>query len=486
MTNAESSEDMEGQVDKEAPDFSAADFMATDKEGAKDGASSGAPETKQEEPLEDVLFHHARGYVSFKRIKDKAGKTVIKKGSKLAYKMVERLAKKETAAISKTFADTEELISSKKVIQDIDAFVESFADLRAIEKNVQCHAVVNDLGYSVNLPPEIKYYLTIMSSQFPELYRKSLFCAWFSTLLAKQQEQGKEQLKETFLVGLLHDLGLLFVPENMHKKLNGFTPTEWQYYQRHAIYSKVIIQNVWPDEEGLLRAVLLHHERGDGFGFPFAYTSEKIPPSSKLVAISDYVYELRFNNIKAPLKSMLDVLPFIKANSLRFSGDIYPIFKELAKGCNLEPTLLLRPENIAKVIEEVIERTLVLNQLFIHLFTLKHVLLNGEFPKYGKKVENICDLLQSVRDKSGMISNEYMESIHALEEEEWANAIVDVQEADILQTELIRLVDKTQSIIFMLLKFELDESDVRHGEIKLISQAIKEIVDESPASLVCQ
>ena len=147
---------------------------------------------------------------------------------------------------------------------------------------------------------------------------------------------------------------------------------------------------------------------------------------------------------------------------------------------------MLRPENIAKVIEEVIERTLVLNQLFIHLFTLKHVLLNGEFPKYGKKVENICDLLQSVRDKSGMISNEYMESIHALEEEEWANAIVDVQESDILQTELIRLVDKTQSIIFMLLKFELDESDVRHGEIKLISQAIKEIVDESPASLVCQ
>ena len=486
MTHAESSEESKNQAEKEAPDFSAADFKEPDKKGAKDKAANETPAPKQEEPLEDVLFQHARGYVSFKKIKDKAGKTVIKKGGKLAYKMVELFAKKETAAIAKTFADTKELISSKKVIQDIDAFVENCADLRVIEQNVQCQAVINDLGYSVNLPPEIKYYLTIMSNQFPELYQKSLFCAWFSTLLAKQQEQGKEQLKETFLVGLLHDLGLLFVPEQMQKKMNNFTPTEWQYYQRHTIYSKVVIQNVWPEEGALLRAILLHHERGDGFGFPFAYTGEKIPLSSKLVAVSDYVYELRFNNLKAPLKNMLDVLPFIKANSLRFSGDIYPICKKLAKGCKLEPTLLLRPEDVAKVIEAIIERTLVLNQLFIHLFTLKNCLLNGEFPKYGKKVENISDLMQSVRDKSGMISNEYMESIHALGEEEWANAIIDVQEADILQTELIRLVDKTQSIIFMLLKFELDESDTRYEEVKMISQAIKEIVDESPDSLVCQ
>lgn len=224
---------------------------------------------------------------------------------------------------------------------------------------------------------------------------------------------------------------------------------------------------------------------GDGFGFPFAYTDEKIPLASKLVAVSDYVYELRFNNQKAGLESMLDLLPFVKANSLRFNNGVYPTLKRLAKSCHLDATLLLRPEEIPKAVEAVIERTLLLNQLFIHLFTLKHFLLNGEFPKYGQRVEAICDLLKSVRDKSGMISNEYMESIHDLAEDELESAIIDVQEADVLQTELIRLVEKTQSVILMLLKFELDETDKRYEEVKLISSAIQEVVAESPASLVC-
>ena len=486
MPNVESSKEPIIPAGSDSPDFSAADFV--DQAAKSDDSDVKQVDAKVEptkEPSEPVLLHHARGFVSFKNIKDKTGKTVVKKGAKLTHKMTEVLAKKETSVVAKTFKEAKELISSKQVIQDISQFVDGCADLKIIEKNIQCHAVINDLGYSVNLPPEIKYYLTIMSRDFPELYRKSLFCAWFATLLAKQMEQGKDQLKETFLVGLLHDLGVLFLPESAQKKLNGFTRTEWQWYQRHAVYSKVVIQNVWPEENDLLRAILLHHERGDGFGFPFAYTEEKIPLSSRLVAVSDYVYELRFNNQKAPLKSMIDLLPFIKANSLRFSGGVYPILKKMAKGCDIEPTLLLRSEEVSKAIEAVIERTLILNQLFVHLFTLKNFLLNGEFPKYGQRVENICALVQSVRDKSGMISNEFMESIDALTEAELESAIVDIQEADILQTELIRLVDKVQFYILMLLKFELKESDSRYEEISMISKAIKEIVDESPESMVC-
>lgn len=258
------------KVNKEIPDLSAEDFSASVALPSEDSSAQpdeGLTVVKASDlpPAEEVLVHHARGFVAFKNIKDKKGTTVVKKGEKLAFKMVEVLAKKEISEVAKTFEDVEELISSKQVIQDISKLVDSFEDLRAIENEAQCHSVINDLGYSVNLPPEIKYYLTIMSRHYSELYRKSLFCAWFATLLAQQQKQGKAHQKEAFLVGLLHDLGMLFLPKEVQGKRNHFTPTEWQWYQRHTVYSKVVIQEVWPNQNDLLRAILLHHERGGWF-----------------------------------------------------------------------------------------------------------------------------------------------------------------------------------------------------------------------------
>ncbi|PCJ13970.1 MAG: hypothetical protein COB04_15890, partial [Gammaproteobacteria bacterium] len=163
MPNVESSKEPIIPAGSDSPDFSAADFV--DQAAKSDDSDVKQVDAKVEptkEPSEPVLLHHARGFVSFKNIKDKTGKTVVKKGAKLTHKMTEVLAKKETSVVAKTFKEAKELISSKQVIQDISQFVDGCADLKIIEKNIQCHAVINDLGYSVNLPPEIKYYLTIM------------------------------------------------------------------------------------------------------------------------------------------------------------------------------------------------------------------------------------------------------------------------------------------------------------------------------------
>lgn len=480
--------DSQGAVDSVAnkvPEFEASEKKPAPEAKLEALENENKAANDEAEVIDEVRENfHPRGFVALNPIKDKRGNTAIKRGMSINYKLVEAIAKKEIEKKTKGFAEVEELIGGKKISSGISEFVESHADLNALDEHLQIHTLINDLCFSLKLPKDIKYYLSLFAIRSKENYTKSLFCAWFGALMATQLHWSKMVVRETFLLGLLHELGLLFIPDAIHNRIGNFTATEWQWYQRHPMYSKVIIENGWPEEKELARAAFLHHERGDGFGFPFAYLSDKIPNSSQMISLANYVYNARFRSDKFALKSIVDILPFIKVNKLRFQGEIYESVKRISRDCNLEATKLLKSEDAKNAVESILQRTIILNRLFVHLVSLKKTLQLNESQRYGQVVQNIADLIQNVNEKSGVISSEYMESISLMSAVELEQAVLEIQEVDILQWQLFRLVDKVLYVIPFLLKYEITEEDERNGEIAKISVEIKEILEETPESLI--
>lgn len=93
-------------------------------------------------------------------------------------------------------------------------------------------------------------------------------------------------LSRLYKVALLHDIGKIGVRESILNKPGSLNPEEWKEIQRHPVIGYRIIQPVsFLGEER--RAILYHHERYDGNGYPDGLKGEGIPYVARILTIVD-------------------------------------------------------------------------------------------------------------------------------------------------------------------------------------------------------
>ncbi len=109
-------------------------------------------------------------------------------------------------------------------------------------------------------------------------------------LIAKRlgEELGldHQECEELYLVGLLHDIGKIAVPDEVLRKPTKLTDAEFSQVKRHPQRGCAILQHL--EQLGyVMPGVLHHHERYDGKGYPLGLANEKIPLSARIVGVAD-------------------------------------------------------------------------------------------------------------------------------------------------------------------------------------------------------
>ena len=126
--------------------------------------------------------------------------------------------------------------------------------------------------------------------QYDDLtFAHSMNVALICHILADWVHMSAEDVETATLCGLLHDIGKLQIPDNIIKKPGKLTEEEYKIVKTHTIAGYNILKDQ-DISEHIKNSALMHHEKCDGSGYPFGFTSEKIDPFAKIVAIAD-VYD---------------------------------------------------------------------------------------------------------------------------------------------------------------------------------------------------
>ena len=142
---------------------------------------------------------------------------------------------------------------------------------------------------------------------------------------------SQDDVNELEMAGLLHDIGKIGIEEvwNKPRKLD---EAEWQVVKRHPEIGYQILRSV-TEFANIAEAVLAHHERLDGKGYPRGIKGSVIPFMSKILSIADaYETMTRKQIYREPLSVKAAVLELKKGAGVQFDGDIARVFVEKVLG----------------------------------------------------------------------------------------------------------------------------------------------------------
>jgi HD-GYP domain-containing protein (c-di-GMP phosphodiesterase class II) len=104
--------------------------------------------------------------------------------------------------------------------------------------------------------------------------------------IGRQLSMSASELRLLARAGLLHDIGKLGIPDAVLGKHAALDESEWMLMRAHPEMGLALLDRAGQSSREVL-AVLYHHERLDGSGYPYGLRAESIPIEARIVAVAD-------------------------------------------------------------------------------------------------------------------------------------------------------------------------------------------------------
>ncbi len=104
--------------------------------------------------------------------------------------------------------------------------------------------------------------------------------------IGRQMSMSASELRLLARAGLMHDIGKLGIPQAVLGKEAPLSESEWMLMRAHPEMGLTLLDRAGQSSREVL-AVLYHHERLDGTGYPYGLRAEGIPIEARIVAVAD-------------------------------------------------------------------------------------------------------------------------------------------------------------------------------------------------------
>jgi putative nucleotidyltransferase with HDIG domain len=255
-----------------------------------------------------------------------------------------------------------------------------------IDKDVKTEKVKKVVDSVINMADEKMDLIRSMNqirSSDEYLYTHSMNVAMLSMLIGKWLKYEDKKLQALVQAALLHDIGKIKVPLEILNKPGKLTDAEYEEMKKHSEYGYRMLEEKGNISMDICLAVLMHHEREDGSGYPIGAKSNRIHDFAKIIAVADIydamtservykerespfeVFELMEEKTIGQL-SVEVVLTFLNNIASYYIGDLVMLDNgEVGEIVHINPRQVSKP--IIKVKEKYLDLTVEKNIKIKHL-----------------------------------------------------------------------------------------------------------------------
>lgn len=143
----------------------------------------------------------------------------------------------------------------------------------------------------------------------------------YAIAIAKEMNLSSIEISKIEVASLLHDIGMIGVPEYILNKTEKLSQEEYSKIQQHVSYGLNIIGNI-KQLETVVPIIKYHHERYDGSGYPYGIKGEEIPIGARIIGLADTFDALTSNRAyRQPMEfnKAVEVIQSLAGNQLDYN-----------------------------------------------------------------------------------------------------------------------------------------------------------------------
>lgn len=139
----------------------------------------------------------------------------------------------------------------------------------------------------VRIPEQLSMKIAVMQEERPQLFRHSLLATVIAMALGMRGKLAPRELQRLALSSLFHDMGELYIDPEFFDQQRRLSIDERHHVYAHPITGFLMLRECSGLPKGVAEAVLQHHERLDGAGYPYRLPAEKITQVSRYLAVAE-------------------------------------------------------------------------------------------------------------------------------------------------------------------------------------------------------
>jgi putative nucleotidyltransferase with HDIG domain len=132
-----------------------------------------------------------------------------------------------------------------------------------------------------------------LDARDPDVRHHSDRVARYAYALGRRLGMDAQRLDELTAAALLHDVGVLGIPDSLLRRSDPLLPHELDVMRDHPVIGARIVEAAGMPE--IAPGIRHHHERIDGFGYPNRLQGEAIPLESRIIGVVEALETITAN-----------------------------------------------------------------------------------------------------------------------------------------------------------------------------------------------
>ncbi|MDF2672234.1 MAG: hypothetical protein K0R09_499 [Clostridiales bacterium] len=154
-------------------------------------------------------------------------------------------------------------------------------------------------------------YMKLIEQKDEYTLQHSINVSIAAMLMGKWLNYSDKDIKTLGTAAILHDIGKLFIPDNILNKSSKLNEAEFKIMKNHSKLGYKLLKDSNVNDDLILNAVLTHHERFNGEGYPFGLKGYKIGEFARIIAICDVYDAVTSNRVYKHKENPLEGLKVI-------------------------------------------------------------------------------------------------------------------------------------------------------------------------------
>jgi len=241
-------------------------------------------------------------------IYDQSGNKLLAKGHKITPAVRDKLLNRVLRKPFEASIESDNSVTNEELAREAVSLVKNDTLLSSIFDDIKVEALALA---KLTIEPLASLLLTVMRDGESNQLKHALFVTLVARSIARHMQLSERDMTNLSLAGLLHDIGDLYVsvPSDGVLSIN-----DWRKMMSHPVTGSGIIKLHTNYPSAVSTAILEHHERCDGTGYPKSVKADSCSTNGQILIVAEAVAGL--------LKSRGNLQNIVV--SLKMSSGIYP------------------------------------------------------------------------------------------------------------------------------------------------------------------